>query len=90
LQPPPYSSFPPSPENRQDKSTPKAAPRKLSQGNTLDDLPDLPDLPSVPANPPVSTNSRSGGDPKSSGKPPDDEIDFDDLSRRFEELKKRK
>jgi vacuolar protein sorting-associated protein IST1 len=43
-------------------------------------LPDakFPDLPNVPANLPDTPEEKK-----------DDEIDFDDLSRRFEELKKR-
>ena len=46
------------------------------------EIPDLPDLPSVPGNtipgPPGGTSA--GGE----------DVDFDDLTRRFEELKKRK
>lgn len=52
-------------------------------------FPDLPDLPSVPSSNPSRGNVNRG---QSNGKNPDDdnEIDFDDLSKRFEELKKRK
>jgi vacuolar protein sorting-associated protein IST1 len=42
---------------------------------------DLPDLPSVP----VDNLNEPGG-----AGPADDDIDFDDLTRRFEELKKKK
>lgn len=43
---------------------------------------DLPELPSVPQ------DNLNG--PNSGGKDGDDDIDFDDLTRRFEELKKKK
>lgn len=44
---------------------------------------DFPNLPNVPSDlPDVPTQS--------SDNKPDDDIDFDDLSRRFEELKKKK
>ena len=42
---------------------------------------DLPDLPSVPMD---NLNEPGGAGPA------DDDIDFDDLTRRFEELKKKK
>lgn len=49
-------------------------------------LPNVPaDLPDVPNDNSPSARSGSGGGPDDN-----DEIDFDELSRRFEELKKRK
>jgi hypothetical protein len=63
-------------------------------------FPDIPDLPQVPStNPSRSDLNRGGGNLNNAGGPKpkpnvkkDDEsdIDFDDLSRRFEDLKKRK
>jgi hypothetical protein len=55
---------------------PKPAPRAKLPDNF-----ELPELPSVPADdfPPVGTQSLDN-----------DEIDFDDLTRRFEDLKKKK
>lgn len=44
-----------------------------------DSYPTLPELPSVPSDNPVAPPSSHDGD-----------IDFDDLTRRFEELKKKK
>ena len=75
--------------NMQSSDHPKPAPRsKLSPGDDLRSSSSsglnfhLPDLPSVPTNsfPPDEVDSRTGPD----------EIDFDDLTRRFEELKKKK
>jgi len=43
---------------------------------------DLPDLPPVPSDTPLGGNTPHGGD--------DDDIDFDDLTKRFEALKKKK
>ncbi|XP_046391976.1 IST1 homolog isoform X1 [Ischnura elegans] len=79
--PPPYQYFPPDLKNgnKQSDNKPKPAPRgKLSPQNELV----LPELPSVPTDsfPPLDDS-----DPA-----PNDEIDFDDLTRRFEDLKKKK
>lgn len=63
----------PKPQPRQ-KVLPDAGPSGPS-------FPDLPNLPSVPMNLPTPHES-----PKNNS---NEEIDFDDLSRRFEELKKR-
>lgn len=59
---------------------PKPSPRTKLNG-PASDL-DLPDLPSVP------DDNLNG--PKSGDKDGDEDIDFDDLTRRFEELKKKK
>lgn len=90
--PPPYSTFATPPSAPKDDSKPKPAPRaKLSPGNNginfpnLPDLPDL-DLPAVPSTNPSSTNLNASK-PNNSD---DNEIDFDDLTKRFEDLKKRK
>lgn len=52
-------------------------PKPQPRSKINDAYPDLPELPSVP------TDNVAGGNTK-------DDIDFDDLTRRFEELKKRK
>jgi len=76
--PPPY--FPPDqpkdvgPHAQQ----PPSAPSSLPKGDLLD----LPDLPAVPGDTPVGGNTPQDG--------PDDDIDFDDLTKRFEALKKKK
>lgn len=57
---------------------PKPSPR--TKLNAPDPDLDLPDLPSVPQD-----NLAGPG-----GKDTDDDIDFDDLTRRFEDLKKKK
>ncbi|XP_071455614.1 IST1 homolog isoform X2 [Hetaerina americana] len=65
--------------NNMSENKPKPAPRgKLSPQNELV----LPELPSVPTDsfPPLDDNDTAGND----------EIDFDDLTRRFEDLKKKK
>lgn len=59
----------------QNKEQPKPLPRSKLPGGTY---PDLPELPSVPSDNTLESNK------------PSDDIDFDDLTRRFEELKKRK
>ncbi|KDR20771.1 IST1-like protein [Zootermopsis nevadensis] len=91
--PPPYSSFPPDlhDNNKQSDDKPKPLPRaKLSPGGgpgqqSKDDdgFLDLPELPSVPTDsfPPPDDSLR----PRNLG---NDDIDFDDLTRRFEDLKK--
>lgn len=53
---------------------PKPAPRSKINDGAY---PDLPELPSVPGDNPAPSNKN-------------DDIDFDDLTRRFEELKKKK
>lgn len=72
----------------QDNVSPKPAPRSKfgEEGNdsgaagfNLPDLPNIPDLPSVPGG-----NSVSGMDDTN------EDIDFDDLTKRFEHLKKKK
>jgi len=74
---------------------PKPAPRsKLNPNNDGSlDLPDLPELPSVPFTDPSDSRGGNVGGPNiNTNKKSNDEndIDFDDLTRRFEELKKRK
>lgn len=81
--PPSYASLSPD-DNMQNSTKPKPQPRsKISPEMNFPVLPNVPaDLPDVPND--GSPSARSGG--------PDDndEIDFDELSRRFEELKKKK
>ncbi|KAJ4436771.1 hypothetical protein ANN_16903 [Periplaneta americana] len=89
--PPPYSSFPPDlhDNNKQSDEKPKPAPRsKLSPdggpGKPPGGFMDLPELPSVPTDsfPPPDEPVGPGNS--------NDDIDFDDLTRRFEDLKKKK
>ncbi|XP_022913611.1 IST1 homolog isoform X2 [Onthophagus taurus] len=84
---PPYGApfsynIPPGAESKEsntdfgNKEQPKPAPRtKMPEGNNY---PDLPELPSVPTDDHLTSPTNN------------DDIDFDDLTRRFEELKKRK
>ncbi|XP_033242828.1 IST1 homolog isoform X4 [Drosophila miranda] len=89
--PPRYTSI--NPVNLQNANKPKPQPRsKLPPGGppgpTLPSAPpalDLPSLPNVPLDLPDIPPGPSGGK-----KGDEDEIDFDELSRRFENLKKRK
>jgi len=81
--------------NYKDDSKPKPAPRgKLSPGNGGEiDFPELPDLPAVPSSNPSDSDvgrQSKNSKPKTNNVSKDDDIDFDDLSRRFEDLKKRK
>jgi len=52
--------------------------------NTAPGLLDIPSLPDIPGLPSVPANSIGGASVGG------DDVDFDDLTRRFEELKKRK
>lgn len=68
----------------QDGDKPKPSPRsKFGEGTNaefnLPDLPTIPDLPSVPGSNSVQNPNDTTED-----------IDFDDLTKRFEELKKKK
>ncbi|XP_014663405.1 PREDICTED: IST1 homolog isoform X2 [Priapulus caudatus] len=63
---------------------PKAAPRGVSP--SVNDTLELPDLPAVPMNSFPKPGGTIGGAGGTSG----DDIDFDDLTKRFEELKKKK
>lgn len=57
-------------------------PNNLDEDNMFPDLPNVPsDLPNIPG---------GGEAPAQNFHQRDDEIDFDDLSRRFEELTKKK
>ncbi|XP_043470135.1 IST1 homolog [Leptopilina heterotoma] len=72
--PPPYGSFPPD-LNKQSDQKPKPQPRsKMPTGNF-----NLPDLPPVPSGNDTPTGTENNED-----------IDFDDLMKRFEDLKKKK
>ncbi|OXU24123.1 hypothetical protein TSAR_010137 [Trichomalopsis sarcophagae] len=74
--PPPYGSFPPD-LNKQSDQKPKPQPRSKMPMNDFN----LPDLPAVPSDTDAPPNA-SGGE--------NDDIDFEDLMKRFENLKKRK
>ncbi|XP_030371918.1 IST1 homolog isoform X3 [Scaptodrosophila lebanonensis] len=82
--PPRYSSI--NPVNLQNANKPKPQPRsKLPPGGpSMPSAPPPAELPSLP-NVPLDLPDVPGDEKKD-----DDEIDFDDLSRRFENLKKRK
>ncbi|XP_019562265.2 IST1 homolog isoform X1 [Aedes albopictus] len=84
--PPSYASLSPD-DNMQNSSKPKPQPRsKISPEMNFPVLPNVPaDLPDVP-----NDNSPAGGGAAGGQQEDNDEIDFDELSRRFEELKKRK
>ncbi|CAG9799422.1 unnamed protein product [Chironomus riparius] len=74
--PPPYSSISPE-DNAQFVPNLSMQPKPAPRAKVLPDLPNVPsNLPDVP-----SENTQNA--------PDDSEIDFDDLTRRFEELKKR-
>ncbi|KAG0711384.1 IST1 [Chionoecetes opilio] len=82
---PPRPQFPPDvatgKENLKDGGMPKPAPRsKFGEGGgaefTMPDLPSVPDLPGTATLPDPSETK--------------DDIDFDDLTKRFEDLKKKK
>lgn len=67
-------------------NTPKPQPRsKMPPSNSNEDMPNLP---SVPDDLPNVNDGGSNNSPQNKNN--GDEIDFDDLSRRFEELKKKK
>ena len=66
----------------QENETPKPVPRsKFDTSNAAFNLPDLPDLPSVPDAQSSTLDNQTDNN---------DDIDFDDLTKRFEELKKKK
>lgn len=76
--PPPY--FPP--DQPKDVGPPTQHPPTAPASLPKSDLLDLPDLPAVPGDTPVGGNTPQDG--------PDEDIDFDDLTKRFEALKKKK
>lgn len=61
-------------------SPPPASAPSSNDTQADDDFPNLPNVPSDLPDVPTTSSSTK----------PDDDIDFDDLSRRFEELKKKK
>ncbi|XP_014220086.1 IST1 homolog [Trichogramma pretiosum] len=79
--PPPYS-FPPD-LNKQSDQKPKPQPRSKMPMNDFN----LPDLPAVPTDNDGPSNAGGSGSGGASGE--NDDIDFDDLMKRFENLKKR-
>ncbi|KAG2470277.1 IST1 protein, partial [Polypterus senegalus] len=79
--PPQLPSVPPTYESIDDISTNKSVAPAKATGPAVYDNNVLPELPSVPDTLPTSS---IGGNSV-----PSDDIDFDDLSRRFEELKKK-
>ncbi|XP_004526177.1 IST1 homolog isoform X3 [Ceratitis capitata] len=81
--PPRYSSI--NPFNMQGTNKPKPQPRQKLPPPGPSAPPALPDLPNVPNDLPEIT-----ADETKPSNTDNDEIDFDDLSRRFENLKKRK
>ncbi|GAB0091684.1 IST1 homolog [Sergentomyia squamirostris] len=78
--PPPYSTISPD-DNLQNSAKPKPQPRSKMPPDMGDSSQGFPNLPNVPSDLPDIPD-----DPREDN----DEIDFDDLSRRFEELKKKK
>ncbi|GBP48925.1 IST1 homolog [Eumeta japonica] len=80
--PPAYDNISPD-DNLLAMNTPKPQPR-----SKFPNVPDLPDLPSVPSE--VLPSVPKSNDANENNANVSDEIDFEDLNRRFEELKKRK
>jgi len=78
--PPPY--FPPD-EKKVDLSQTTPPATTTPAPTNLPDMLDLPALPTVPLDTPLGGNTPQGGGD-------DDDIDFDDLTKRFEALKKKK
>jgi len=80
--PPAYSSVSPD-DNIQNLNKPKPQPRSKMPNNDNEDniFPDLPNVPLDLPDIPGGSNNQ---------KPDNDEIDFDDLAKRFEELKKKR
>jgi len=78
--PPPY--FPPD-QPKVDLSQSNPPPTFTPAPLNLPDMLDLPSLPAVPVDTPLDGNTPQGGDN-------DEDIDFDDLTKRFEALKKKK
>jgi vacuolar protein sorting-associated protein IST1 len=66
---------------------PKPVPRGKPANEGSMDFPDLPDLPTVPSTMPSDPNIPNNGKSNSNE---ENDIDFDDLTKRFEDLKKRK
>ncbi|XP_063220127.1 IST1 homolog isoform X1 [Bacillus rossius redtenbacheri] len=88
VSPPPYSNFAPEGhlKNKQSDDLPKPAPRsKLNPGEWGN-----PQFPGLDGLPPVPSDSLSASEPSARNEDAPDEIDFDDLTRRFEDLKKKK
>lgn len=80
--PTPYQS----PSNVQPGPTPQPRSRPPNNPNYFPELPELPSVPSdliLPSVPNTNTNTSTDANAP-------DEIDFEDLNRRFEELKKKK
>ncbi len=80
--PPPY--FP------SDPSASAPAPAATNQSENSNANLDLPELPMVPSDTPTHKASPGGDDEDDDEKKTDEDIDFDDLTRRFEALKKKK
>ena len=85
--PPPY--FPPDhlkqDGSQQQPPAPASAPPSSAPPPASPGFLDLPDLPAVPVDTPLGGSK--GGSPDENK---DDDIDFDDLTKRFEALKKKK
>lgn len=81
------NSINPKPQNEEKPPLPKTPPKAASPRNDTLDLPDLPAVPmnSFPKIEDTVDDNTLGG--KSTG---GEDVDFDDLTRRFEELKKKK
>jgi vacuolar protein sorting-associated protein IST1 len=84
--PPPY--FPPDhlkqDGSQQQPPAPASAPPSSAPAASSPGFLDLPDLPAVPVDTPLGSKGASPDENK------DDDIDFDDLTKRFEALKKKK
>ncbi|XP_050681709.1 IST1 homolog isoform X1 [Leptidea sinapis] len=89
--PPAYDSIdhslPPNLPSPSNSNAPQPQPRTKPPANYFPELPELPSVPSdlILPSVPHSSNSNASNEPNAP-----DEIDFEDLNRRFEELKKKK
>ena len=93
--PPPYSGIDPSASAPPPASNNNASNESTQNTNPAKSVPindtnlDLPELPTVPSGTPSHDPSPDTKDTKG-GNDEDEDIDFDDLTRRFEALKKKK
>ena len=82
--PPSASNISSTPQNDLDNPSGGEPPKNSNDTGSGSGGLDLPELPGVPADTPVHEPSPSDGNKE------DEDIDFDDLTRRFEALKKKK
>ncbi|CAH1799124.1 unnamed protein product [Owenia fusiformis] len=79
--PPPPAVVHPPPQSMNYNNPGYPPQNQTKNPNAAQDFPELPDLPAVPGSDPGSSMSQGAGN---------ESVDFDDLTKRFEELKKKK